>query len=120
MFAVVKTGGKQYRVQDSDVLRVEKLDGKKGDKVKLDQVLMTGTGKDVKVGAPLVSGASVEAEIMEQIRGDKVKIFKKKRRQNYRRTKGHRQNLTLLRITSVGGKAPAKKAAPKKEASKGE
>ena len=97
MFAVIRTGGKQYKVQSGDVIEVEKLDGKEGDKVALDEVLFV----DGKVGAPLVTGASVKAELVAQKRADKVVIFKKKRRQNYRRKKGHRQNLTVLKITDI-------------------
>ncbi|PKU24282.1 50S ribosomal protein L21 [Telmatospirillum siberiense] len=99
MFAVIKTGGKQYKVAPNDVIRVEKLPGQAGDTVTLDQVLLV----DDKIGAPLVAGASVTATLLEQTRGDKVIIFKKKRRQNYRRKKGHRQELTVLRITGIAG-----------------
>ncbi|MTJ83971.1 MAG: 50S ribosomal protein L21 [Telmatospirillum sp.] len=99
MFAVIKTGGKQYKVAPNDVIRVEKLPGQAGDTVTLDQVLMVGD----KVGAPLVEGASVTATLLEQTRADKVIIFKKKRRQNYRRKKGHRQELTVLRVTGIAG-----------------
>ena len=118
MYAVVKTGGKQYRVAKDDVITVEKLDGADGDQVVLDDVLMVGNGADVTVGTPSVDGASVAAEIIEQTRGAKIIVFKKRRRQNYRRKKGHRQHLTSLRITDIltGGaqpKAAAKKAAPK-------
>ena len=119
MFAVVKTGGKQYKVAAGDVIKVEKLSGDAGDSVTLGDVLMVGEGDNVTVGAPLVDGAAVTAEVLEQTRGDKVVIFKKKRRQNYRRKKGHRQDLTVLRITDVAGsgakKAAAKKAAPAEE-----
>ena len=99
MFAVIKTGGKQYRVKKDDMIEVEKLDGAAGAKVTLDHVLMVGT----KIGAPTVAGAKVEAEVVEQIKDDKVIIFKKKRRQNYRRKNGHRQNLTVLKITDIKG-----------------
>ena len=97
MFAVIRTGGKQYSVSPKDVILVEKLAGNAGDKIIINEVLAT-IGK---VGAPLVSGATVEAEILEQTRGDKVLIFKKKRRHNYRRKNGHRQHLTALRITQI-------------------
>ncbi|OIQ92537.1 50S ribosomal protein L21 [mine drainage metagenome] len=97
MFAVIKTGGKQYKVAANDVILVEKLPGQAGDTVTLDQVLMVGD----KVGAPVVAGASVTATLVEHTRGEKVIIFKKKRRQNYRRKKGHRQDLTVLRITGI-------------------
>lgn len=99
MHAVIKTGGKQYRVQKDDILEVELLDAKKGDTVKLDQVLFVGS----KVGAPTVSGASVSATVLDQIKDDKVIVFKKKRRQNYRRKNGHRQHLTVLKITDIKG-----------------
>lgn len=101
MFAVVKTGGKQYKVQKDDKILVEKLDGKEGDKVTLDEVLMVVDGKTAKVGEPLVKGAKVEAKVVAQTRGPKITVFKKKRRQNYRRKKGHRQDLTMIEITNI-------------------
>jgi large subunit ribosomal protein L21 len=101
-YAVIKTGGKQYRVKSGDIINVEKLAGDAGDKVTLDQVLMLG-GDDVKVGAPLLDGATVEAEIVEQMRTPKIIVFKKRRRQNYRRKKGHRQEMTTLKINSING-----------------
>ena len=97
MLAVIRTGGKQYAVKQDDIIKVEKLEGKAGDKITIADVLSFGT----KVGAPLLSGASVEADIVEQGRADKVIIFKKKRRHNYRRKKGHKQHLTTLKIVSV-------------------
>ena len=97
MFAVIRTGGKQYKVQKDDTIMVEKLDAKEGDKIDLDEVLLVGD----KVGAPLVKGAKVVAKVLEQTRGPKIKVFKKKRRQNYRRTLGHRQNLTVLKIEDI-------------------
>ena len=100
MYAVVKTGGKQYRVAPNDVIRVERIEGNAGDSVTLDQILMVG-GDSPRIGAPLVSGATVTATLVEQARGDKVIIFKKKRRQNYRRKRGHRQDLTVLRINEI-------------------
>ncbi len=117
MFAVIKTGAKQYKVAVGDVIKVEKLDGDAGAKISLDNVLMVGDDKGVKVGTPAVSGTVVTAEILEQARAAKIIVFKKKRRQNYRRKAGHRQEQTVLRITEIG-KAAAKKAAPKKEAAK--
>lgn len=129
MFAVIKTGGKQYRVAEGDQITVEKLVGDEGGDVTFETVLMLGDGKDVKVGAPTVAGASVVGEIAEQRKGDKIIIRKKRQRSTYRRTKGHRQLETVVTITSIladGKKAPAKKkaakpetkeAAPKKEAS---
>lgn len=118
MYAVVKTGGKQYRVSKDDILRVERLAGDAGDVVTLDQVLMVGDGKDVTVGEPMIAGAAVAAEIVEQARDDKIIVFKKRRRQNYRRKKGHRQHRTVLKVTDIltDGAKPkkaAKKAAPK-------
>lgn len=114
MYAVIKTGGKQYKVAANDVIKVEKLPGKAGDSIVLDQVLMMGDDKTSKVGMPILANTSVTAEILEQKKDDKIIVFKKNRRKNYRRTKGHRQELTVLRITSIGGvKAPAKKETPK-------
>jgi len=106
MYAVIKTGGKQYRVQPGDLLVVEKLDGEAGAAVSFGEVLMLGDGEAVTVGSPLVDGASVAATLIETRKGDKVKIFKKIRRQGYRRTRGHRQNETVLRVTGItaGGK----------------
>jgi large subunit ribosomal protein L21 len=101
MYAVIKTGGKQYKVQMEDVIRVEKLDVEAGAKINLDEVLMLNDGKKSTIGAPLIEGATVVAEVLEQTRADKVIIFKKKRRQNYRRKKGHRQHLTVLRIKEI-------------------
>lgn len=101
MFAVVKTGGKQYRVAKGDVIRVEKLDAKDGDKVKLDEVLMVGEAGKPTVGTPFVKGASITAEVVAQARAPKIIVFKKKRRQNYRRKKGHRQDITILRVTDI-------------------
>lgn len=121
MYAVVKTGGKQYRVAKDDVLKIERLAGEEGDIITLEEVLMVGAGADVTVGAPLVAGASVAAEIIEQARGPKIIIFKKRRRQNYRRKKGHRQLLTVVKITDIltnGAKPAAKKAEAKKPAAK--
>ena len=120
MYAVVKTGGKQYRVAKDDVLKIEKIDGAAGEQVVLDDVLFVADGPDVTVGAPKVDGASVAAEILEHNRAKKVVIFKKRRRHNYRRKKGHRQHHTVIRITDilVGGATPkplAKKAEPKAE-----
>ena len=103
MFAVIKTGGKQYRVAKDDVLRVEKLEGEAGETVTFDSVLMVGSEGDVKVGAPTVDGATVTAEVMEQIKDKKVMIFKKRRRHNSRRTRGHRQMLTVVKITDIKG-----------------
>ena len=103
MYAVIKTGGKQYRVKAGDMLVVEKLDGDAGAKVAFDQVLMLGEGADVVVGAPVIEGAVVNATLVETRKGDKIKIFKKIRRQGYRRTGGHRQQETVLRVTGITG-----------------
>ena len=103
MYAVIKTGGKQYRVQAGDVLVVEKLDGEVGAEVAFQDVLLVGEGADVTVGAPLVEGAVVNATLIETRKGEKVRIFKKTRRQGYRRTRGHRQLQSVLRVTSILG-----------------
>jgi large subunit ribosomal protein L21 len=103
MYAVIKTGGKQYRVSANDVLTLEKLDGEAGGKIEFTEVLMIGTGADVKVGKPTVAGAKVVAELVEQTRGPKLIAFKKRRRKNSRRKKGHRQDLTRVRITDIIG-----------------
>jgi large subunit ribosomal protein L21 len=119
MFAVLKTGGKQYRVVKDDVLAVEKLAAEPGETVRFDQILMLG-GDEVAVGAPLVNGASVEAEVLEQFRGPKVISFKKRRRKHSsQRRRGHRQYLTRVRITDIlaaGAKAAKAKAAAPAEA----
>jgi large subunit ribosomal protein L21 len=103
MYAVIRTGGKQYRVQPGDLLVVEKLDGEPGANVAFADVLMLGEGEAVTVGAPLVTGASVSATLIETRKGEKVKIFKKIRRQGYRRTRGHRQLQSVLRVTAIAG-----------------
>lgn len=103
MYAVIKTGGKQYRVKAGDLLVVEKLDGEPGAKMAFDEVLLLGEGADVTVGEPTVKGASVSATLIETRKGLKVKIFKKIRRQGYRRTRGHRQLESVLRVTAVAG-----------------
>jgi large subunit ribosomal protein L21 len=113
MYAVIKTGGKQYRVREGDTLRVEKLAAEAGAKVQFDQVLMVGEGDDVKVGTPFISGTQVSATVISQGRGDKIKVVKFKRRKNYLRQKGHRQAFTEVEITKIGGAA---KAAAKTEA----
>lgn len=105
MFAVVKTGGKQYKVASGDVIKVEKLLADAGSNVELDEVLMVGDDKGVTVGAPTVSGAKVAAEVLEQIRGPKITIFKKRRRKNSRRSRGHRQSLTVLRVKEITASA---------------
>ena len=112
MFAIVRTGGKQYRVAPGDKIVVEKLAGSAGDSITLDDVLLAGEGSDLKS----TSGLTVAAEIIAQAKGDKVTVFKKRRRHNYRRKAGHRQQHTILKIVSIGGKGAAKKAEPKPEA----
>lgn len=123
MFAVIRTGGKQYRVAPEDIIEIEKIAGQPGDIVQLGEVLLLGGDGSPKSGSPTISGASVAAEVLEQKRDDKIIVFKKKRRQGYRRTKGHRQALTALRITEIltDGKKPSKaaaKPAPKKAETK--
>ena len=114
MFAVIKTGGKQYRVAADDVLKIEKIKGEPGEIIQLGDVLVVG-GDAVTLGVPTVSGASVAAEVLEQGRGDKVIAFKKRRRKNSRRKRGHRQEFTLLRITEIltDGAKPTIGARPK-------
>ena len=115
MYAVIKTGGKQYRVQEGDLLRIEKLEAEVGKTVTFDEVLMLGEGADIKAGADTAK-ATVSAVVIDAGRGQKVVIFKKRRRKNYRLTKGHRQDYTQVRITEVAGSGgAAKKAAPKAE-----
>lgn len=120
MFAVIKTGGKQYKVAADDVIQIEKLGGEPSEQVVFDNVLMVGGDAGVTVGAPLVDGASVVGELVENKRGRKIIIFKKRRRQNSRRKNGHRQEFSVVKITDIltGGAKPkaAKKAAPKKAA----
>ena len=124
MYAVIKTGGKQYRVREGDTLRVEKLAAEAGAKVQFDQILMVGEGANVTVGTPYISGSQVSATVISQGRGDKIKVVKFKRRKNYLRQNGHRQAFTEVEITKIGGagKASAKteakteaKSAPKSE-----
>ncbi len=116
MFAVIKTGGKQYRVAAEDVIRIEKIKGEPGEIVQLGDVLVVG-GDAVTLGLPTIAGASVAAEVLEQGRGPKVIAFKKRRRKNSRRKRGHRQEFTLLRITEIltDGAKPTKTARPKAE-----
>jgi large subunit ribosomal protein L21 len=119
MFAVIRTGGKQYRVAPNDIIEIEKIAGKPGDIVELGEVILLGGDGGPKTGSPTIAGALVAAEVIEQKRGEKIIVFKKKRRKNYRRKNGHRQSLTALRITEIltDGKKPSKQAAkpePKK------
>ncbi len=117
MFAVVKTGGKQYRVAKNDVIIVEKIAAEAGADIELDQVLALNDGKDTVIGTPLVEGARVAATVLEQTRNAKIIVFKKKRRKDYKRKHGHRQQVTVLRVTEILAKgqqrsAPAKTAEP--------
>ncbi len=101
MFAVIKTGGKQYKVQEGDVLSVEKLGAEKGEKVGFDRILLIDDGEATFVGTPVLENARVQAEVLENFKDEKVLIFKKKRRKQYRRTRGHRQELTRVRIEKI-------------------
>ena len=101
MLAIFKTGGKQYYVKLGQILKVEKIEGKKGDSLSFNDVLAISDGSDNTIGTPLVKGASIEAKILDQIRDKKVIVFKKRRRKNYRLTQGHRQYLTVLKIESI-------------------
>jgi large subunit ribosomal protein L21 len=101
MYAIIRTGGKQYRVQSGEQLRVEAIRADVGSTVSLEEVLLVGTGDGVKVGAPLVSGAKVQATVVSHGRGDKVRIFKLRRRKHYQKTQGHRQSYTELRIDDI-------------------
>ena len=101
MYAVIKTGGKQYRVAADETIEIERLKGEAGDAIEFAEVLMVADGESVSVGAPLVSGASVAAEIVSHTRGPKLIVFKKRRRKHYRRRNGHRQDLTEVRITEI-------------------
>jgi len=116
MFAVFKTGGKQYRVAAEDVLKVDKIEGEPGQIVEFGEVLVVG-GDNVALGTPTVSGATVAAEVLDQGRGPKIIAFKKRRRKNSRRKRGHRQQFTLVRVTEIltDGNRPSKTAKPKPE-----
>ncbi|MDU2897700.1 MAG: 50S ribosomal protein L21 [Finegoldia magna] len=100
MFAIIKTGGKQYKVSEGDVIKVEKIEAEAGDKIEFDQVLMVA-GDDVKVGSPVVEGAKVSAEVLDQKKDKKIVIFKFKAKKNYRKKKGHRQPYTLVKIERI-------------------
>ena len=101
MYAIIRTGGKQYRVEPGDVVRFESLDGEVGSSVTLDDVLLVGEGDDVQVGAPRLDNAAVEGTVVEQGRDRKIRVFKHKRRKHYRRTRGHRQSFTAVKIERV-------------------
>ncbi|MDB3914309.1 50S ribosomal protein L21 [Alphaproteobacteria bacterium] len=122
MYAVLKTGGKQYRVEKEDVVLVEKLDANDGDQVVLNDILMIGEGKKVTLGSPLVNDAAVMAQVIRQTRGPKITMIYKRRRKNSRRKQGHKQNLTLLKIIDIaetgGSKLSPKKASVKSTATK--
>ena len=114
MYAIIETGGKQYRVQEGDVLNIEKLNVEAGDVVEFDKVLVLA-GEELKVGAPYVEGAKVVGEVVENGKAKKVIIFKYKAKKDYRKKQGHRQPYTMVKIVSLTGEAPAKAAAPKAE-----
>jgi len=118
MYAVIKTGGKQYKVSAGDYLKVEKLDGDVGSKVVIDKILMLADGDDVTIGSPLVAGAKVNATVLSHGKGDKVMIFKFNRRKHYRKTQGHRQSFTEIKIEDINGKGAAKAEAKKPAAAK--
>ncbi len=101
MYAVIKTGGKQFQVSEGDVIQVEKLEGQPGDTVEFEEVLMLRTDSDVKIGTPIVEGAAVSATILDQTKGKKIIVYKFKRRKDYRRKQGHRQKYTKLRIDTI-------------------
>ncbi|QVL46037.1 MAG: 50S ribosomal protein L21 [Methylophilaceae bacterium] len=111
MYAVIKTGGKQYKVAAGDYLKVEKLDGDVGSKVVIDKILMVADGDNVTIGSPLVAGAKVNATVLSHGKGDKVMIFKFHRRKHYRKTQGHRQSYTEIQIDDINGKGTVKAAA---------
>ena len=114
MYAVFRTGGKQYRAAKGDTVKIEKLDAAEGDSVEFGEVLIVGEGDNLKVGTPTVSGSKVKAKVLTQAKDKKVDVIKFKRRKNYRRTLGHRQFFTLVEITGITG-GPRKKAAAGKE-----
>lgn len=101
MFAIIRTGGKQYKVQKDDIIQVDNLASEAGKTINLGEVLFLGNGDKMTVGAPLIKGASVTATVLEQKKDKKVIVFKKKRRQNYRRKNGHRQDITILKVTDI-------------------
>jgi len=111
MYAVIKTGGKQYKVAAGDYLKVEKLDGDVGSKVVIDKILMVADGDNVTIGSPLVAGAKVNATVLSHGKGEKVMIFKFHRRKHYRKTQGHRQSYTEIQIDDINGKGTVKAAA---------
>jgi len=118
MFAIIRTGGKQYKVQPDQVVTVERLEGNAGDILTLETVLMVGDGSTSQVGHPFLTNSVVRAQLLEQIRAEKIIVFKKKRRHNYRRKQGHRQNLSVLRIVEISGPNGLKAAGKIASASK--
>ena len=113
MFAVIKTGGKQYKVTHNDVIKVEKLAGNVGDKVTISEILALGEGHNISIGSPFIDNTSVEAAIIDQKKDEKVIIFKKRRRHHSRQKNGHRQEVTFLRVVSINGKQDAVQSKPK-------
>ena len=110
MFAIIKTGGKQYKIKENDIIFVEKLKNKKGDKVDIkDVLLLSNDEKNIKIGTPSLKGISVKAEVLEQKKNKKVIVFKKKRRKNYKKKNGHRQEITVLKILKIGNTSIKKK-----------
>ncbi len=121
MYAVIATGGKQYRVQKDDVIDIERINGDVGSKLTFDEVLLVGEGAKIECGTPLLKSAEVNAEIVDQFRGKKLTVFKMKRRKGYRKKHGHRQELTKIKIDGISAGAKAKKeTAPKEEPKKAE
>lgn len=118
MYAVIRSGGKQYKVSKDDIISVEKLTAEAGDKISINEVLMISEKDNLILGDPIIKGATVNAEVLEQTRAKKIIVFKKKRRHNYRRKNGHQQNLTTLKIVDIKATASKKAAAKNEEASK--
>tara|TARA_B100001765_G_C19403461_1_gene293379 strand:+ start:339 stop:719 length:381 start_codon:yes stop_codon:yes gene_type:complete len=109
MFAVVKTGGKQYKIKENDIILVEKLSGKEGTSINLNEILLISNEKETKIGTPLLKGFDVKAKVLEQKKSKKIIVFKKKRRKNYKKKSGHRQNLTAIKIIKISTKSSSKK-----------
>jgi large subunit ribosomal protein L21 len=101
MLAVIQTGGKQYNVQEGEIIKIEKLEGKAGDKIIFDQVLLIDDGKEVKIGKPVLEGVEIEGKILEQTKADKITIIKQKAKKRYLKKQGHRQNLTVVEVTNI-------------------
>jgi len=120
MFAVIRTGGKQYKVKIDDIIKIEKIDTEKGGFVSLDHVLLVNDGKKSTLGSPEIKGATVQVEVLDHVKNEKIIVFKKKRRQNYRRKKGHRQIQTVVKVSGIytDGKAPSLSEAEKKATTK--